>query len=695
MPNASLIPSEGAFLGLGPEERVVALREQIAQLVRSPEFRGADTPTQLSQFRAAMSVMTPGYATLPLVEQNDVAQRSIEHFSPSLSETITSFIPVVGALGRTTGAALRQENLPGASALEAIFGPAPTVNEVPALLQRAEQIPGLEGITQVPLGRAALNLVGDYALFRSATSIGARVAPRLPYFKQFFAASAGPGVRALSGQATLTAARAGARGAAGELLKREIGQIGSRALTDGFLFSVGHSALSEERPTLSGITESVLGMAALGGLFMGAGRAIRRFGEARVSLAAPLMGQPVISNNAPAARSLVSAYAKRYRVDAGEAGESLFDLVRGGQADARAWAELLKADPRLLSSELGEHLLIQLRPTLAPRVEVALGDRIRVTYEEGFRTKTEDLSREEFKALEERGQRGEVNLREVRGPEDTLFALREAVADVQPLPVADPTGPITDPVGGATQAAAPTPTPEELALYRALSVQPSAVEARAIGGPPRPRPSLSPIGFPIPTRGDPLRISGATQQASFISLDPRGAIVQQGQWPQIAAMLSDRSIAAIPFAAPREPRVALPTSIVASKPELIADANGALWLARPTGEHWTLTRGAHSVTLRAEVLSDALERGGLAVGKTGLEGLSETQLRDYWLPRGPVPATLRAHALERAWRVRLESVRRAAALDPTPELLDKLAVLVDAEAQRTPGGISVTFKRVC
>ena len=546
------------------------LLDQLRQITRSPQFAQIPDSQKAQSIRSFLAANNEQFAGFNELEQTFVSTSLLNDASPGLAERIGSVLPITGRAIE----AFRGERIPGAVGLG---------------LEEAPAMAGLEGFpgitpTEEELATRRRGMAEASPSARAATALAGELIELTAIFG-VASLAAGPLVTRFMGSAGATAARAFATGS--EELARVAAvqsfrtQLASRLTTDvlaGEMFGIVDAMETGEIRPLQQFIINPVAIAGLGLALFGAGRAVRRFGQSRVSEAQRfIQEQPGLETIAGGATRIQSAVQRGASLSREDAGELIFKVATGQATEAESFTvrNILRANPELLNEEFGLHLVRMLKPTLQTQVRVA-DVPPRVSFED-VRTRRETTqlirTQEELASLEQRLRTGEIHITHAEGPEAIVRRFRRR--DLGPVPE-------------VMKGTEPLPTQLEVAMVRApVAARPLEGPPTLIEGaqPPTPAPGglVAPTGGPAPPSGLPtaaeigFRRAGRAPEAPGI---PSGARIESPSTPGLSPteVLEREGLmpTAVQVAERRAARISSEIEAAVDRPSLVSNPDQTL-----------------------------------------------------------------------------------------------------------------------
>lgn len=500
---------------------------QLRAITRSPEFAQIPDRDKAASIRSFLAANDEEFANLSPVDQLDYTGQMIREASPGTFERIGAHLPVTGRAIQ----AFRGEQVPGAIGMGLERG------QTTGVVGVGEGIAGLEleaggltreqiidqrrqAIAQSPAwSRAALSVMGELAELGVIFGVAGPIADKV-------VSTVMRPVAGLAGEAIRRGSETLARAAATQAFRVHVAKRLGTDVLAGEMFGILDAMERQEIRPLDQFIVNPLAMAGLGTLFMGAGRAMRRFGPMRIQEAQQFAQiDPSLQGVAREGQRFVNMMADRMKIPREEAGEMVFKTMTGTASTEEMLAVrgLLQASPEFLKDEFGLHLVRMMKPVLQTTVQVGdispsiTFEHVRTRREQTVRPRSVDVA--EFDRLEQMARNGEIRITSAEGPEHLVGRFR-------------PSGPVAEaPPPTVAQGTEPFPT------------QASVAEARA-GGAPGPRPmepeptilGQQPAPAAIPTAADVARqragmppIQAPTGPVPSPILGPSGERLQRGQ----------------------------------------------------------------------------------------------------------------------------------------------------------------------
>ncbi len=397
------------------------------RVIRDPGFGGLGPADQLDIFREHLASQDAGFAGLTPDEQSTVAGDLLRQMKPGWGETaadVASVVPIVG--GAIHGYRSAQAGEPGRYFTEKTFG----ASEDP--IARAFQEGARDAVETVLMGAGA-SVAIKYAGAKLLTPLAEGVTGAL--------------AKVGAEEATTLAAQIGKSAVA----RKYAGLLATDITAGVMLGGVSAMERGEVKP-FEDFVETPLGVGILSLGFLGLGRAAQKFGQFRTQrILQGLEGlndsgfAKFVNEDGPAFVNAVKKKTGMTTEEAATFAEKVATQPVYGP-EAKMIRDLLKAQPELLHTEVGQHILRMQRDAVL-RTEVKFNDKpLTIHYEPtvdapefGFQKrwdKTEtNLTPERMQQLIDAHKAGMIHIQNIEGKFNEINKFGELVRD--PL---DPAG---------------------------------------------------------------------------------------------------------------------------------------------------------------------------------------------------------------------------------------------------------------
>lgn len=337
-----------------------------------------------------------------------------------------------------------------------------------------------DAVSSTTLGRASAEFARDAAEMVGFFKIGGAVAGKAADFLGM--ATGGSKVASAIGASSVGEAEVLAAQAAKAAGRRALFERIGTDLTVGELFGVADAVEHQQLDPLRQFIVNPLAIAGLGIALFGGAAAVRRFGPANTERATALLGTDAgVQATARDALGVRDAVKRAGQLSTEDASDLVFRAVRGqlNNSDVMLMQEVLTRNPRLVKSDLGLHLVRQLRavPEGGPQL-VTSTERFRITYEDAAtRREITESPRgiDDIRELARKSEQRLIYVKRVEGRPDELALFDKS----RGAPVATASGTEVGAQGGP----APVATPQDAEALRRGTSPLDAVERETLAGP--------------------------------------------------------------------------------------------------------------------------------------------------------------------------------------------------------------------